>query len=228
MATTAPLPEVRTYRDEDYFFFEGGGWELYDQLNAWAGERAGVRIIYTDGDVVVRRISRRHDWYAKRIDNLIWALVQAIGIRCEDAGTTTFREKAKNAGAQADQTYYFGAHAVQMLGPKNVEPGVDPVPDLAVEVQVGNPVTHALRAWARFGVPEVWHLDASRDELRMRVLRLAGDGTSYVAVASSGFFPVSDGDILTLVRQAATDGTQLWRDQLAARVAQIVTARGQG
>ena len=226
MATTTPLPEVRIYRDEDYFFFEGGGWELYDQLDAWAGERAGVRITYTDGDVVVRRISRRHHWFTKRIDNLVWALAHAAGIPCEDAGATTFREKASNAGAQADQTYYFGPHAVQMLGPKNVEPGVDPVPDLAIEVQVGDPVTLALQAWARLGVPEVWHLDASRDELRLRMLRLPADGTPYAPAVGSGFLPATETEILELLMSSLNEGSQAWQALLAGRVAQVLDARG--
>jgi Uma2 family endonuclease len=228
MATTVSPPEVRTYRDEEYFFFEGGGWELYEQLDAWAGHRPGVKLIYIDGDVVVMAKSRRHNWFALRLHDVIGALARAAGVACEDAGETTYHLREREAGAEGDQSYFLGQNAARMAGPKDFEPGIDPVPDLVVEVEVGNPVAHSLRAWARLGVPEVWHLDASRDELRLRVLRLSGDGTSYVAVASSGFFPVSDGDILTLVRQAATEGAQLWRDQLAARVAQIVTARGQG
>src|SRR3954451_8639716 len=128
MATTVSPPEIGICRDEDYFLFEGAGWELYERLDAWADERPGVRIIYIDGDVVVMGNSRRHDWYALRVHDLIWAIADAAGVPCEDAGGTTFREEARKAGAQADQTYFFGANAVRMSGPKNVEPGVDPVP----------------------------------------------------------------------------------------------------
>ena len=227
MATAVLPPQVQTYRDEEYFLFTGGGLDLYQRLGDWAGERHRVKLTYIDGDVVVMAKSRRHNWFSGCFHELIVELARAAGLAYEHAGDTTFYLKQLDAGVEADQSFFFGQNAVRMAGPKEFEPGIDPVPDLVVEVEVGNPVAHALRAWARLGVPEVWHLDASRDDLRMQVLRLSGDGTSYGAVASSGFFPVSDGDLLTLVGQAAADGAERWREQLAGRVAAIVAARGQ-
>jgi hypothetical protein len=56
MATTVATPEVGSYRDEDYFLFEGAGWDFYERLDAWANERPGVKIVYLDGDVVVMGI----------------------------------------------------------------------------------------------------------------------------------------------------------------------------
>jgi Uma2 family endonuclease len=222
MATTVAPPEVGTYRDEGYFLFEGAGWDFYERLDAWADERPGVKIFYLDGDVVVMGISRRHDWLAHRVDNFVWALANAAGVPCEDAGGTTFREQAKKAGAQADQSYFFGENAVRMAGARDVEPGVDPVPDLAVEVEVGNPVDRALGAWARLGVPEVWHLDATRDDLRLRVLRLDVEASSYAPATRSGFLPVSDEQVLGLLRSSVSEGSQPWQARLPERVAQIL------
>jgi Uma2 family endonuclease len=227
MATTVSPPEVRTYRDEEYFFFEGGGWELYEQLDAWAGHRPGVKLIYIDGDVVVMAKSRRHNWFALRLHDVIGALARAAGVACEDAGETTYHLREREAGAEGDQSYFLGQNAARMAGPKDFEPGIDPVPDLVVEVEVGNPVAHSLRAWARLGVPEVWHLDASRDELRLRVLRLSVDHSSYAAVADSEFLPVSDVEILGLLRLAVAEGSQPWRDRLADQIARIIAARGE-
>jgi Uma2 family endonuclease len=226
MATAVSPPQVQTYRDAEYFLFAGGGLDLYNRLGDWAGERHRVKLIYIDGDVVVMAKSRRHNWFAVCFHELIVELARAAGIAYEHAGDTTFYLKPLDAGAEADQSYFLGPNAVRMLGPKEFEPGVDPVPDLVVEIEVGNPVTHALRTWARLGVPEVWHLDASRDELRMRVLRLADDRMSYVALAASPHLPVTDGEILGLIQQAASEGAETWRGHLAARVDQLVTGRG--
>ena len=104
MASAISVPLVETYRDEGYVVFEEAGWEFYDRLDAWAVDRPGVRVIYLDGDVVVMGISRRHDWLALRLHELIWALANAAGVACEDAGGATFREHAKKAGVQGDQT----------------------------------------------------------------------------------------------------------------------------
>lgn len=227
MATVVLPPSAEeARRGADWFLFAGAGWDLYERLDAWAGERAGVRLVYIDGDVVVMGKSRRHDWIGLRVHDLVWALADAAGVACEDAGETTFRERAREAGAQADQSYFFGENAAKMSGPKNVEPGVDPVPDLTIEVEVGHPVDHALRAWARLGVPEVWHLDATGDGLRLRVLRLAPEGAPYTPVNRSEFLPVSDAEILALLRPCFTEGSQTWRARLAGQVAQVLGRRG--
>jgi Uma2 family endonuclease len=226
MATAIAPAQAETKNGETYVLFDGAGWEFYDALDAWAGDRAGVRIIYIDGDVeLFMGITRRHDWITARAGDLIWALADATGLRCEDAGQTTYREQARAAGAQADQTCYFGANAERMAGPKDVAPGVDPVPDLAVEVEVGNPVKRALADWARLGVPEVWHVDAEHEEIGLRILRLAVDGASYSPVTRSGVFPIDDAEVLGLIRSAVAEGAQPWRARLAERVGQIVAGR---
>jgi Uma2 family endonuclease len=222
--------EVATRQGETYVLFEGVGPEFYEALDARAGVRAGVRLIYLDGDVeLFLGVTRRHNWLAARLGNLVWALIHASDVTGEDAGHTTYYSRPRAAGAQADQTYYFGPNAERMAGPKNLEPGVDPVPDLAVEVEVGNPVRRALGAWARLGVPEVWHLDAETDQLGLRVLRLVAGGGSYEPVERSGVFPVSDAELLGLIRLAVEEGTMSWQARLVERVAQIVAGRrGEG
>ena len=103
---------------------------------------------------------------------------------------------------------FIWRNASRMAGPKAFEAGVDPVPDLVIEIEVGNPVETALRASARLGVPEVWHLDATHDELELRVLRLEMDGASYTSVSGSGFLPVSSRDILQLLVPSLDEGAQ--------------------
>jgi Uma2 family endonuclease len=225
--TTIGLPTVESPRGEDYFLFEGGGWELYDRLDDWAGERSGVKIVYLDGDVEVMGKSRPHDWFARRLNHLVWALARATGVACDDAGETTIRRKPVDAGSQADEAFYFGANAVRMAGPKEDDPEVDPPPDLVIEIQVSNPVKRALSAWARIGVPEVWHLATRRGELELRVLRRTEDGLGYAPVSESGLLPVSGAEILEILRPSLTEATQEWQDRLAERVA-IVVARHAG
>ncbi len=226
MATVALPPPVRSYRDEGFFLFKDGGWELYDRLDAWASSHPGTRLFCIDGDVVVMGISRRHDWYSRRLFQLVYALADRAKVDCDHAGSTTFREVAKKAGAQADEAFYLGANASRMAGPKAFEAGVDPVPDLVIEIEVGNPVETALRASARLGVPEVWHLDATHDELELRVLRLEMDGASYTSVSGSGFLPVSSRDILQLLVPSLDEGAQNWRGTLSARIDQVIVHHG--
>jgi Uma2 family endonuclease len=225
MTTAESTAQRETFRDEPFFLFENAGWELYDRLDAWAGERRGTKLTYIDGDVVIVAKSRRHNWFALRLYDVIWALASAAGIVSEDAGATTFCLREREAGAEADQSFFFGQNAVRMAGPKDFEPGTDPVPDMVVEVDAGHSINSALRAWARLGVPEIWHLDASREELQLHVLRLQADGASYVPVPGSQYLPISDAEILGLVRLAQSEDSQSWHERLPALVAGILDAR---
>jgi Uma2 family endonuclease len=226
--TTIDLPTVESPRGEDYFLFEGGGWELYDRLDAWAGERSGVKIVYLDGDVEVMGKSRPHDFFARRLYDIVWALALTAEVACDDAGETTIRRRPVDAGSQADESFYFGANAERMAGPKEDDPEVDPPLDLVIEVQVSNPVNRALGAWARIGVPEVWHLDTHRGKLELRILRRTEDGRGYAPVPESGFLPVSGAEILELLRPSLSERGQVWKSHLAGRVAAVVALRAGG
>ena len=146
MANAESTAQRETFRDEPFFLFENAGWELYDRLDAWASERRGTKLTYIDGDVVIVAKSRRHYWFALRLYDVIWALASAAGIVSEDAGATTFCLREREAGAEADQSFFFGQNAVRMAGPKDFEPGTDPVPDMVVEVDAGHSITRRWRA----------------------------------------------------------------------------------
>ena len=226
MATATPLTSAETARVEDYFFFEDAGWELYDRIDAWAGDRSGFRLVYLDGDLEVMAKSRHHDFMTFRLHELVTALANASGVVWEDAGAATFRERALDAGTQGDQTYYFGENAARMTGVKKIEPGEHPVPDLAIEIQIANPVKHALGAWSRLGVREVWHLNASGLELKLVVLRLRDDGSGYDPTSRSDYLPISDVQLLELLKLLSSEGAQDWGLQLPRRLAEILGQAG--
>lgn len=163
--------------------------------------------------------SRRHNWFAARVNDLNLVLALGAGVSCEDAGETTFRLRERDAGAEADASYFFGENAVRMKGPKNFEPGVDQVPDLVVEVEVTHTVELALSAWRRLGVSEVWHVDARSDEVFSRVLRLSNDGSEYQVVPGSAILPTQSDQLRTFLRNATAEGTDVWRSNQKARLA---------
>ncbi|MBX6313905.1 MAG: Uma2 family endonuclease, partial [Isosphaeraceae bacterium] len=124
----------------------------------------------------------------------LWAGATEAGIACEDAGETAFRRDL-GGGGMGDRTYYFGGHATQMHGPKDIDLAVDPPPDLAVEVEVTHSPTEALAVYQRLGVPEIWHVIAREDLWTVRIWRRQAAG-SYELVERSSFLPLSADDLL--------------------------------
>ena len=69
-----------------------------------------------------------------------------------------------------------------MSGPINIDLATQPPPDLAIEVEVGNPADKAIATYARIGVPEVWRLDVRRTTVTF--LLLGEDGAYHPAGAA--------------------------------------------
>ena len=120
---------------------------------------ACVRVIYVDERLTFLTASRRHEWFARRLAELVKAVASAAGIRWEDAGSATYRRREKEVGVEGDETFYFGAHAELMRGSVDVDLATQPPPDLAIEVEITHPADDALLVYGRLGVPEVWRFD---------------------------------------------------------------------
>ncbi len=73
---------------------------------------------------------------------------------------------------------------------EHVVMGIDPPPDLAIEIVVSNPVRDALRVHARLGVPEVWVCKTSG----LTILQLGEDRRYHPASLSRAlpFLSVAD------------------------------------
>lgn len=218
MATATHPPEGVT-EPAGYLYPPGAGWDLYRRLDDYYGERAGIKLVYARGDLWVMGKSRRHDGIARRAHDLVEALAEAAGAAWDDAGEATFRREGE-AGSQGDEAFYFGARAQAAAGQGSTTPGADPLPDLVVEVEVGNRATGALLAWADLGVPEVWHVRADAEFPEVCLLRL-GEG-AYAETDRSGFLPVSAADLSDLLRSAAAEGRAAWKAALADRCRAVV------
>lgn len=106
-----------------------------------------------------------------------------------------------------------------MRGRRELVLGIDPPPDLLIEIEVSNPVLPKLPIFAAVGVPEVWRVGAER--VRIVVL---GDGV-YAKVERSAVLPPLTADALSrfiscgrsLPRTAWLREVRAWvREQAAA------------
>lgn len=181
-------------------------WDTYVAINDALGDRGEPRLIYIDGQLTIMTRSRLHDWLAEHIGLFVPTAAAHLGLDCVPSGETTFRKRAKEAGLEGDRTYHFGADALRMRRAGNFDPNTDPVPDLAIEIEVTHPASEAMKAWGRLGVPEVWRFDASADWSCTFWKRRADGG--YRKLASSFFMPtITPSEVVEKMRQADEIGT---------------------
>ena len=64
-------------------------------------DQPGLRMIYCDGRLVFVGKSRRHDWFAERLGELVKAIAHGLGIPWEDAGQATYRRETWMLGSRA-------------------------------------------------------------------------------------------------------------------------------
>jgi Uma2 family endonuclease len=183
----------------------GVDWEDYEALLYRLGDDSHLRVSYSGGRLEVMSPNTPHEKYK----NLISALVRAIGYELEidviSFGSFTMKIDRLRKGAEADDCFYI-QHASWMIDRDHLELGVDPPPDLVVEIDLTLDSRKKFGIYASFGVPEIWRYDGQR----LSVLQLI-DG-SYVVSEFSLCFPFLRADKLIDLLSGVSSGThQSWR-----------------
>ena len=208
---------------ERHFVLHGIAYDGYVAINDAIGEGRRVRVIYVDRRLTLLTASRRHEWFARRLAELVKAVASSTGIRWEDAGSSTYRRREKEVGVEGDETFYFGAHAELMRGAVNVDLSSQPPPDLAIEVEVSHPADDAMLVYGHLGVPEVWRLDVEEWTF---TFCLRQDNGSYRESDRGSALPwLEAADILDQLRLANVLGADEWSTQLRDWVRAIILPR---
>ena len=155
-------------------------------LFQFLGTRAegGPRLKCFEGSVTLVSPGMPHETKGCRLDLLILAVCQELGIEREALRSTTWALPfgAGDTAYEADNAYYIQSQGTA----KRHQP-----PDLVVEVVVTHPVRKALLAGAFLGIPELWALDVPQGRLTFYHLATQGKlkGT-YRPRPRSRAFPV--------------------------------------
>ena len=171
-----------------------------------------VRMIYLDGTLTIMSPEYRHDTGSRRFFRVVTTVADAWDINYLAIGTTTLRRQGRarlrGAGKEADEGFYLGEDEARVRDNEDLDMAVDPPPTLAIEVENKATSKHALPAYARVGVPEVWVYKARARALRF--LRLEGE--SYREVDRSVALPrLTPALVLeALAARAPGLGDRLW------------------
>ncbi|WP_088241587.1 Uma2 family endonuclease [Calothrix rhizosoleniae] len=149
-------PELGNNDDpEEIFISSGVSWENYEALLVKLAENSHYRVTFLDGILEIVSPSIRHEKIKTNLGMLLERFFYNKRIRFVPMGSSTFKNKAKKAGAEPDECYCIGE-----------EKGV---PDLVIEVVITSGNISKLEIYRRLGVTEVWFWE--RNEIKLYRLR---------------------------------------------------------
>lgn len=135
------------------------------------------RMLYYNGTLEIMSPGYRQEWNGEQVGYVVRTVCTVLGLPFRGGGSTTFRTgrpgRRRGAGAEADKGFYF-ANEQAVRGKSELTIGIDPPPDLWIEVNDSNrPGRRKRLVLAELRVPELWHLDAIRRTILF--LKLRGD-----------------------------------------------------
>ena len=146
----------------------GVRWKDYVILRE-ALDTPGLRMTYCEGTLELMSPSRRHEMWKTTIARLLelWALERDVPLL--GYGSTTFRNEARERGAEPDECYRVGT---QMRDGEH--------PDIVLEIIYTRPMLDKLHVYDGLEVPEVWLFEEGAFEVHVR-----GAGGGYERVEKS-------------------------------------------
>jgi Uma2 family endonuclease len=180
-------PEIAHANDpEERFTTSGVSWSSYEALLAKLEDNSHYRVTYLDGVLEILSPSIKHEKVKKNLAMLLEHFLYKKRINCIPLGSTTFRNKAKKAGAEPDECYCIGEEKS--------------VPDIAVEVNMTSGNIDKLETYRRLGVKEVWMWKTNRlslYHLREETPKVFVDTYGYERITISEFLPELDISLLS-------------------------------
>ncbi len=185
---------------------EGISWPEFEEILEDLGEHRHSHVAYYRGVLEFRMPLAGHERAKVLISHLLVVLLEALELEWESLGSSTFKSQAMQAGIEPDDCFYIQNYQA-MIGKQRLDLAVDPVPDLAIEVDFTS-VTQ-VSAYQALGVPEIWCY--KKGKLEISVLengRYVNSGTSTIFPA----IPIIEGISLCLAKSEEMPMSALRRE----------------
>ncbi len=190
-------------------------WETYERLLAEHPDVAGPRFTYNEGVLEIMVLSAAHEEPNRTLAALVEALAEEFDLDLRCLGSTTFKREELRKGFEPDSAFYI-RRAPAFQG-RDIDPAVDPPPDLVIEVDVSRSSLARFPIFAAFGVPEVWRYDGSR----VSIWRL--EAGRYAEAESSAVLPPLTRSVAT---QFLEESRAMRRPEWVRRVREWARSQG--
>lgn len=166
----------------------GVTWENYENLLEIFAEHTALRMTYYKGTLELITPLLEHETYSWNLSRLVVGLSEELGLEIRGLKSTTWRSKLKAVGKEADECFYIQNEAV-MRSRLKIDLKVDPLPDLAIEIDTTNSSIDKMAVYAELKVPEVWRFEDGK--LTVNILTDTGYMESESSLAFWSF-PVQE------------------------------------
>ncbi|MUL35500.1 Uma2 family endonuclease [Gloeocapsopsis dulcis] len=129
-----------------------GNWQDYQKLCQQLGDRTSPRIKYRPGEILLMSPLPQHGREAHIIAMVVIALLDYLQLDYE-AFTPITIELPEERGIEPDYCFYI-QNWVAVAGKNRINWGVDPSPDLVIEIDVTSYTD--INDYLPYQVPEVW------------------------------------------------------------------------
>jgi Uma2 family endonuclease len=227
MSTATKPKPPRGRRVDERGVIRGASWDLYDRLSD-AIETPGIRMAYDGKDIEVMTLGPRHESVSRLLGQLIDLLVDALAVDCLALGSTTWKRVAVDRGIESDNCYVFDAaklKACRAALRRNSNDVADyPDPDLAIEVDISEPLIDRPDIYAKFKVLEVWRVNKKGV---VSIEHLFPDG-KYISGKLSIFLLARPSEVTRWLKKGASLDRVAWRRAVVAEIETTVKPRVRG
>jgi Uma2 family endonuclease len=161
----------------------GVSWATYQRLLDDFKDSHAAHFAYDQGVLEIMVLPTKHERPNRTLALLVEVLAEELNMDVQRLGSTTFTREDLDKGFEPDSCFYIQNEA-RVRGKDEIDLGVDPPPDLVIEIDITSPSLNKFPIYARIGVPEIWRYDGR--QVQMFVLA----NGEYLHIEQSTIFPL--------------------------------------
>lgn len=152
---TFSLQEITNSAINQKLILQGIGWDYYEKLLEEYKDSNDLHFAYDDGFLELEVPLFEHETANRILQTLVSTICFEKEIDFINAGSTTFRKRAKAKGVEPDTCFYIQNES-KIRGKSTIDLQSEPPPDLVIEVDITSPSLNKMPIYAALGVSEVW------------------------------------------------------------------------
>ena len=176
------LKEMTQAAINQKLILQGVGWDFYERVLKEFTHSNALHFAYDNGFLEIEVPLAKNKIPSRILQDLVSTICIEKEINYINAGSTTFRQRAKGKGVEPDTCFYI-RNETKIRGKLDIVLSVDPPPDLVIEVEITSPSLNKMPIYAALGVSEVWLYKG--DKVEFHILY----GEFYQEMSNSITFP---------------------------------------